>query len=196
MAKALPLDTTISKFTLRGFTTHDASDTTDKIDHYHGHPLYCHVDPAPAGGGVVVTVNEKPPSTFSGASGNVTAVAVEYQASTTVTKQTFTWTIAPGSGLTYNGTGAGTMLVAYLAFSQADLSVAELVIEQKVPDQTRNTVGIVVVGPSITGAAPEGYFVNVPMNKGGSDPTDYTAGGIAWGTAGSVSGPIGNITVP
>jgi hypothetical protein len=198
MARALPLNTTINKFTLKGFSTGDipVPNGTDAITSYHGHPLYCHVDPdSSAGAGVTLTINEKPPNSFTTTSGRINSVRVTYQPSMSSGTQDFTWTIGSTDNPHYGGAGGATTVVPRLVFT-IDLKQAELIIEQLIPKGTSNTIGIVVVGPTITGAAPEGYFVSVPMNQGGSDPTDYTGGGVSWGPGGAVSGPIGGLTVP
>jgi hypothetical protein len=190
MSRTLPLDATISLVALQGFGP-TVPNAGIQINDYHGHPLYCHTA-ADAGGNISITVDEVAPSTFTTTAGPVTTVTVNYQPSPLKVPQSSTVNIPAGSR--YNG----TPLEHHLAFTR-DLTAATLLINQlPVPASTANSVGIVIVGSDITGGAPEGYFVSVPLNVAvtNKDPMDYISMGISWTPAGGIAGPIGGATVP
>lgn len=170
-------------------------DLVPPISRYVGHPLYCHVVPI-GGSAVGITVNQNAPNSFNVPKGELQMVTVAYdnQADKAQSATRFI-----GGGLTYSG----QPLEFFLTFDLG-MSKATLVFDQRKPNVVAGTtdtptIGIVVLTPKVTGAAAIGHFVNVPLD-GVVRPAhkNFPSATITFPDSGpgSVSGPIGGVTVP
>jgi hypothetical protein len=197
---------TIDTVFLKDFGTDQTLTISPPITNYNGSPLYCHAN-QDAANNVTLLIDEKPPSSFAPLMGPITTVVVEYTVyGHTPLKQQ--WDVT-GKGMTY----VPSRWIEYkLVFTPpagtppppapqpTDLSRATLQIsELKTAHDPRNGLGIIVLGPQITGGLPQGYFVQIPMAidpKGLVDPTEFAAMGISWSPDMSIAGPIGGGTIP
>jgi hypothetical protein len=202
MGRKLPLNVEIDTISLTGFATTKPQSVTlnPKIAGYNGGPLYCHVS-QDAATNVALLIDEKPPnSSAAPAKGPITTVSYEYQPAGAA-KQNQTWNVS-AAGMQYTPAlpVEHTLVFTDPAGGTPDLSYATIQIAQLPKARsTRNSLGIVVLGAQITGDAPVGYFVSVPMAidlAGTVDPTLYASMGIAWTPDMGIAGPIGGGTIP
>lgn len=194
----MPLKTTIDTIHLIFDSTTAVSKTLKPpITNYVGHPLYCHVIQF-GGEGAAIIFNENAPSSYDpGATGSaVQMVTVVYN---NLADGPQTTSVVLDQGNTYNG----RPLEFHLEFAP-DMSTATLVMSQIDPDagsviSGKPTLGLIVMTPAVTGDVPIGHFVNVPLDKVVKPAhLNFKTASISFPTtgAGSVSGPIGSVTVP
>jgi hypothetical protein len=199
----------IDQITLSHFGSPDpASGGSPPIEKYDGSPLYCHVTRTPGSATTVdILVNTLPPNEAH-AIGRIANIYLKYQFREEA-PQTLTWSTNLPSG-----SFAGDLLTPRLSFS-ADKKRATLVLQQAdaaaaaapasprmaaaaaavSDDDDSPYIGLVIVGPELTGAETMGFFVNVPVD----DTVDFrsiTTARLVWPPPGSTSGPIGSLNVP
>lgn len=185
-----PLNVNVNAIVLKGFGI-DTTGGSASIPNYDGGPLYCHAAEIGAGSGqIAITIDEKPPNTFTSASGTISTVQVSYT-DTNSNAKTMTWTNVPNN-LHYDG---NSPLLQHYLIMASDLSTATLAIEKPAAASTAYSLGLVILGTAVTGDKPIGYFVNVPFKTNGA--TGYSGMKIYWtGGNGSMAGPIGGGVIP